>query len=241
MDFKTWLENQEPEQHPYNNFQRQKFFPFVHQANDERIDSKKVLRYKTPQSFAKASQKGGRATEVVTARMVSQRIGSPLLPFDEKVVRVIPNSVLIPAYELPPSEKYPQGVQRPEAKIAFVVTQGNDGFSDRRLGRILAYYQGYKPTFDRESLEYANPIGGLIVSNGHITHAWVDEEHRSNSKAIGPWANYKLYRSLREFAASLGYFDLEPGDDLTSKSYRASDAKYQYRRAQELKGQQGAV
>lgn len=237
MDFKLWLETQEPEQHPYNNFDRQKFLPFVHQANDERIDPKKVLRYKSPETYAKVAQRGGRQTEVVTEKMVSQRIGSPILPFDEDVLAVVPNAVIIPAYQIPPSENYPKGISREAARIAFVITKGSDGHTDRRLNRILAYYQGYEPTFDKDKLKYADPIGGLIVSNGHITHAWVHKDHRASPTNVGPWANYKLYRSLREFAATRGFFDLEPGDELTSKSYRAADAKYQYRRALDLKGQ----
>jgi hypothetical protein len=238
MDFKEWLETTGPEQHPYNNFQRQGWFPFIHQANDERIDPKKVLKYKSPATYAKAAQKGGRQTEIATEKIVSQRINAPLLPFSEEVVRIIPNAVIVPGYELPPSEKYPKGIKREAARIAFVVTKGDDSYTSRRLNRVLAFYQGYKPSFGQEDIQYADPIGGLIVSNGHITHAWVHEEHRANPNNIGPWGNYKLYRSLREFAASIGYFDLEPGDELTSKSYRASDAKYQYRRAQELKSGQ---
>jgi hypothetical protein len=236
MNFKTWLESEEPEQHPYNNFQRQTWFPFIQQANDERINPKKVLKYKSPETYAVAAQRGGKKTEIATEKMVSQRINSPMLPFDEKIIRTVPNAVIVPAYELPPTDKYPQGIKRPAARIAFVVTQGENMFNpDRRINRVLAFYQGYKPTLSGEVLNY-DPIGGLIVSNGHITHAWVHPEHRANSNASGSWSNYKLYRSLREFAASIGYFDLEPGDDLTSKSYRAADAKYQYRRAQELKG-----
>ena len=148
MNFKLWLENEEPQQHPYNNFDNQKWFPFIHQANDAEIDPKKILRFKSPDTFAKASQKGGRQTEIVTEKMVSQRVGSPILPFDEKVVSIIPNAVVVPGYELPPSEKYPKGIKRDAGRIAFVITQGNDGYTNRNIQRILAFYQGFKKTFD---------------------------------------------------------------------------------------------
>ena len=41
---------------------------------------------------------------------------------------------------------------------------------------------------------------------------------------------FSLYRKLREFASRRGIVGLAPGDDLTSKSYRAAQARYDYRR-----------
>src|SRR5438270_278832 len=57
MNFKQWL----TENHPYNKFQSQQFFPFA--QPEPEVDAKKVLRYKSPETYAKAQSKGGRDTE----------------------------------------------------------------------------------------------------------------------------------------------------------------------------------
>ena len=107
---------------------------------------------------------------------------------------------------------------------------------------------------------YANPIGGLVGFGDQITHVWVDDEYRGDLSYVNM---PNLYKELLKFAKSRGIVGMAPEDatcskcgetvrvenepkkcpkcggiaqPLTSKSFRASQAKYDWKRAQEMLG-----
>lgn len=63
-----------------------------------------------------------------------------------------------------------------------------------------------------------SPIGGLVIKNGHITDVWTHPDYKSF-----------LYKELRKYATLKGYPDVSP-EELTSKSFRAAQAKHDWSR-----------
>ena len=148
---------------------------------------------------------------------------------EEEIVEMVPNAFTIPSFT------FPNGQIRPEWHVAFVVVRGtkpanpNNPKYNKRRYRILAFWQGRDTSFSKKDLDqYAKPIGGLSGLGGYLDTVWVDKEWRGNrpDKQIP-----SLYKALREFAKKIGFPSLEPGDDLTSTSFRAAQAKYDWKRA----------
>jgi hypothetical protein len=180
-------------------------------------------------NYIKAMQKGGRKTEIAAKELISPYANSGFIGGGgEKVLEIVPNALTIPSFT------FPNGTVRPERYIAFVHLATNKSINpnsekyNRPRHRILAYWQGADQTFTKEQvLDSMNrPIGGISFVGSYIDVVWIDPEFRG-SKAHMP----NLYKALREFAKRRGAVSLEPNDDLTSKSFRAAQAKYDWKRA----------
>lgn len=200
----------------------QKVLPFMSQEDPPNL--KKISRYKTPEDYIKATTRGSRKTEVMAQKLIAAPVGSWFVG-GENIIEIAPDAFTIPG------KTFPNGQVRPPFKIAFVVTQSKEHVNplnpkyDKYRYRILAFWQGTKPTFTKKDVEFATPLGGLSYIGGYIDTVWVNTDMRGNG----------LYKALREFATRRGTPGLEPGDTLTSKSYRAAQAKYDWKRAQEMK------
>ena len=123
--------------------------------------------------------------------------------------------------------------------------------------RILAFFQGRKNIFTEKDVmdPYANPIGGLVGFGDQITHVWVEDEYRGNLRHVSV---PNLYKELIKFAKERGIVGMASEDascpncgetvrvhnepkkcpkcgklaqPLTSKSFRAAQAKYDWKRA----------
>lgn len=213
MNFLEWLETY------------QQVFPFARE--EEPLDIKKIRRFKNQDNYIKAMMKGGKKTEKAAEKLISSPIGRGYIG-EEEIVSIHPNALRIPKYI------FQNGVTRPERYIAFVhvrtkmpVNPNSEKYNKSRY-RLLAFWQGDQPTFTEKDVmtSFNAPIGGLSHIGGFIDTVWVDPEFRGQRTGMP-----NLYKSLREFARNIGYPSLEPGDDLTSKSYRASQAKHDWKRA----------
>jgi len=200
---------------------KQQLFPWM--SEEEPLDTKKISRYKNVDNYVKAQVKGAKGTENA-ARMVVSAPPNSWLSGPEQVERIYHSEIVIP------QSQFSSGQPRPERHIAFVAMNKTDALVNGNK-RLLAIYQG--GANDRitqaDVLQDKYPvIGGIVFKGPYLTHAWVDP----NYKAPG----ISLYKSLRDFARKYyGVIGLEPGDDLTSKSFRASQAKYDWNRFQQNK------
>ena len=251
MNFKQWLED------------TQKLFPF--KMEDDPPNLEKIKRYKSRDGYIKAMSKSGRKTEDATKAVVSQAPGSARAKWfggGFEIEDLVPNAVILPSFTFPNGHKRPEwriaicllrskNVVNPQSK------EGN-----HRQFRVLAFFQGRKKTFTKEEVmdPYANPIGGLVGFGDQITHVWVDDEYRGDLSYVNM---PNLYKELLKFAKSRGIVGMAPEDatcskcgetvrvenepkkcpkcggiaqPLTSKSFSASQAKYDWKRAQELLG-----
>ena len=214
MNFKQWLESQ------------QLLFPFKTEDDPPNLD--KIKRYKSLDNYVAAMSKGGRKTEVSAKEVVKR-----------------------PRWNIAIACFRSKNIINPQSK------EGN-----HKQFRILAFFQGRKNTFTKEEAmdPYANVIGGIVGFGDQITHVWVDDEYRGNlSHANIP----NLYKELLRFARERGIVGMAPEDatcpkcgetvrvnnepakcpkcgtlaqPLTSKSFRAAQAKYDWKRAMELIG-----
>ncbi len=221
MHFKKWLL---AEADKY-----QQVFPFLSQEDPP--DSKRIKRFKSMDNYVKTMSKGGRQTEQAAKNLISAPFNSGWVG-EEEILDIMPNAMTIPAHT------YPGGKDRPEWNIAFVHTrqvnpiQSKDPkYDGKRRHRILAFWQGQNSTFTRKNIgQFDQPIGGVSHVAGYIDTVWVHPDYQGSSEK----ENYpSLYRALREFAQRRGYPGLSPDDDLTSKSFRGAQAKYDWRRAQQ--------
>ncbi len=215
MRFKNWFET--------DNYQ--KVFPWASQEDPP--DLKKINRYKNRDNYVNAMSKGGRQTERAAEQLISKPFSSPLIG-QEEIAEIVPGAIVIPQFQLP------DGRLRPQWTIAVVHTKTikpanefNPKYNKPRH-RLLAYWQGQKSTFNKSELEYESPIGGLSFIGDYIDTVWVHPEYRGDTERYG-FPN--LYKKLREFATRRGIVGLSPDDDLTSKSFRAAQAKYDWKRA----------
>lgn len=214
LSFKEWLETY------------QQTFPFMQEEDPP--DAKKINRFKTQQSYVKSAARGGRQTEVAAEKLISAPVSSWFVG-QEEIVEIVPNALTIPSFT------YPNGTVRPEWHIAFVVVRGtkpanpNQPKYNKRRYRVLAFWQGRESNFSKEDLDqYTKPLGGLAAIGGYIDTVWVDPEWRGNRPDI---QIPSVYAALREFAKKIGLPSLEPGDELTSTSFRTAQAKYDWKRA----------
>lgn len=178
-------------------------------------DRDEMGQYPTRNAYVKAMSKRGRDTESA-AESITSAAPSNWLVGEEELIELDNDAVIIPA-----------GDKRPERHIAIAHFKGQEPMPNgKHRFRILAFWQGRKDEkLTKEDLY--DPIGGIVHIGGEIIDVWVHPEHRWNPKE----PQYKLYRSLREWAKSRGIVGLASGDDLTSKSFRVSQAKYNWRRA----------
>lgn len=209
MGFKQWLETFQPA------------FPLFQQDDDP--DFKKINRYKNKENYVNAMSKGGKQTELAAKTLINKPAN---LSFngEEKIIQIHPNAFKLEAFR-----------EFPERYIAFVHLATVKNVNpmqkeyDKPRHRILAFWQGQRTDYTAKDVldEFNYPVGGISFIGGYIDTVWVDAEFR----------NYKpsLYKALREFARKLGIVGLKPGDDLTSKSFRASQAKYDWDRAKNAK------
>jgi hypothetical protein len=218
MKFLQWLENEEG---PHI----QRLFPFM--TDEEPVDSKKIGRYKDRDSYIKAMTRGGKKTEDSTQKIVSATPNSFWSMMREKVENLWNDAIILPPHS------FANGQVRPEYHVALALLKSEKPMENGKdRYRLLAYYQGNKgEKLTKNDLgdSIHSVIGGLVVIGGYITHAWVDNHWRGTIPAGG--RHFSLYQKLREFARMyLGVHGLAPNDDLTSKSFRASQAKYDYNR-----------
>lgn len=217
MRFRVWFETDQ---------QYQQLFPWATEEDPPPIE--KIKRYKSQDNYVKAMSRGGRDTEMAAERLVSAPVSNWFVG-EEEIVEIVPGAMTLPAYT------FPGGRTRPEWKVAFVHVKTKENVNpnvkkyDRPRHRLLAYYQGQNPQFDKSQLAYA-PIGGLSWVGSYIDMAWVAPDWRGSRPDLNLPS---LYGALREFARKRGIVGLEPGDDLTSKSFRASQARYDWQRAQQ--------
>lgn len=217
---------------------------------EEPPDFNKIKKFKNKENYVKAMSKGGRQTEEAAKTWIVAPINSweP-----EEILEIVPKHLVIP------SKTYPNGAVRSERYVAFVVVRttkpinpDNPEYNKRRY-RILAFWHK-TPSFTSQDLEYNPPIGGLMGMGGYYTHVWVDKEFRGSN------LGFNLYKELLKFGKETGLMvDLAPeqavcGDcghfgipvqynpvpcpkcgsavqPLTSKSFRASKAKYDWERS----------
>lgn len=219
MNFQKWLTE---------NYQRA--FPFA--TEEDPPDLKRISRFKSRDNYINAMSKGGKKTESAAKELISAPIG---LFVPEEIIGITPNAFVIPAATMP------SGYQRSEHHIAFVHVQNiepsesvDPKYQGKRRHRLLAYWQK-GPTFTKsEALEkYNRPVGGVSIIGSYIDTVWVDEEFRSpKPEAQMP----SLYKALMMRAKNMGYPGLAPDDDLTSKSFRAAQAKHDWNRGWKMMG-----
>jgi hypothetical protein len=218
MKFKLWLEDEDKPM-------AQGLFPWM--TEEDPVDSKKMSRYKSRDSYVKAMMKGGKHTEITAEKIVSASPNS-FWSGQEELVNLWNNAFA------QPERIFPNGQKRPKMYTAYALLKSkkplNEKTGDYRY-RLLAFYQGHEgEKISKEDVMsgYASVLGGIVYTGGYLIDAWVDKHWRGNIP--GEAAN-SLYTALRTFARMhLGIHGVAPDDDLTSKSYRASQAKYDYNR-----------
>lgn len=246
MKFKAWLETY------------QKAMPFLQQ--DDPLDQdqlKKIQRYKSKENYVKAMQRGGRKTELSAEKMISQPIGSWFVG-DERIVNYKPNAIIIPERKLKDGHVLPKiGIAMVHLETEEPINSTNPQFANKHRYRILAFWQGPKiDGWTPKDIQFGvQPLGGASGFGGYLDTFWVAPDM---SKEI------PLYKEIRKFAAEIGYpalnpkdrpgarqkalNNLKPGEDadmaasdteLTSKSFRGAQAKYDWDRAQAQKSGSG--
>jgi len=211
MNFLQWYLENGPDS-------KQQLFPWM--SEEEPLNYKRMGRYKGPENYIKAQVKGARNTETVAKQIVSAPPNN-FMSGPEEVERIYHSEVVVPPGQ------FSNGQIRPEKHIAFVLLRKTDASNQR----LIAVWQGdAKNRITKEGVlnhDYLI-IGGILFNGPYLTHAWVDP----NYKAPG----VSLYKELREFARKyFGVIGLEPGDTLTSKSFRTSQAKYDWNKFQNWK------
>lgn len=202
MNFKQFLENDI----------YQDVFPFMKKEPTVNIDKNK---YPTPEAYIKSKSRIGKKTEIAAEKISSARISS-WFTGEEEILEIVNN-----ATSIPPTPN------TPKFNIAFVHTKSKEPLPNGKSRfRFLAFWEGNNKRLNKTDLEYLDPIGGIVYIGGYITDVWVNKAFRGTDKQ-----GFSLYRELRKAAARRGVLTLAPGDDLTSKSYRAAQAKYDYKRS----------
>lgn len=217
MNFAQWYFENGPDP-------KQQLFPWMSQ--EEPLDWKQMTRYKSPENYIKAQVKGARKTEGAAKEVVAAPPNG-WLSGPEQVENIYNSEFVMPARQLPSGQMWP------EKHVAFVVLNKTDPLVNGNK-RLLALYQGdpnHKVNKADVIENLYNIIGGIVFKGPYLTHAWVDPSWKA------PGVN--LYKSLRDFARQYyGVVGVEPGDELTSKSYRTAQAKYDWKRFQQWKQEQ---
>jgi hypothetical protein len=208
MKFKQWLEGD-----------LQKLFPFM--SEEDPLDWKKISRYRSKDSYVKAKSKGGRETEVAAEKVITATPNRTF--FGKETLENLWNN----AFKIPP-HTFPNGQKRPEFSVALALLK-NVMHNGKNRYRLLAYWEGRETMTSEDIMEgYHSIIGGIAFIDGYMTHAWVDKHWRGTVPGEEP---FNLWQKLREFAKTyLGIIGPAPDDELTSKSFRASQAKHDYNR-----------
>jgi hypothetical protein len=216
MNFAQWYLENGPDP-------KQQLFPWA--TEEEPLDYKKLARYKSPENYIKAQTKGARQTEKGAQTVVAAPPNS-FMSGKEDVERIFHSEVVIPP------KQFANGQVRPERHIAFVLLNKTDPFVNGNK-RLIAVWQGEpnnRVTKNDILSHMYDVLGGIVFKGSYLTHAWIDPNYK------GPDVN--LYRDLREFARKYyGVIGTEPGDELTSKSYRTTQAKYDWKRFQQWQQQ----
>jgi hypothetical protein len=203
ITFKKWLESD----------LYQSVFPFM--MEEPPVDIDKIKKYKDKESYAKAASKGGKKTEIAAEKIVSARIGSWFVG-EEKLLELINN-----ATEIPPVNT--TSIKRPPFSIAFAHVKSKEILPNGKSRfRILAFWEG-ENKLNKQNIENLDPIGGIVYIGGYITDVWVSTAFRGKDSQ-----GFSLYKELRKFANRRGIISVAPNDDLTSKSFRSSQAKHDY-------------
>jgi hypothetical protein len=190
----------------------QSVFPFM--KEEPPIDIEKIKKHKNKEEYVKSASKKGKKTEVAAEKIVSTPINSWIVG-EEELLELINKATFVPANNNPP---------RPEFNIAFAHVKSKELLPNNKSRfRILAFWEGENKILNKEEIKKLNPIGGIVYIGGYITDVWVSPEFRGKDKN-----GFSLYKELRKFATRRGIVGLSPGDDLTSKSFRAAQAKYDY-------------
>jgi hypothetical protein len=189
----------------------QSVFPFL---REEPPPDKRAKLYQNKQDYVQSAIAGAKQTETVAEKFVSARFNSWIVG-EETLLELVNGAATVPAQS-----------NRPEFSIAFAHVKSNEKLPNNKSRfRILAFWEGEKTLKNINNLD---PIGGIVYIGGYITDVWVNPAWRGKDAS-----GFSLYKELRKFAARRGVVGLDPADDLTSKSYRMSQAKYDYRRTYE--------
>ena len=217
MNFAQWYLENGPDS-------KQQLFPWA--SEEEPLDYKRMARYKSPENYIKIQVKGARQTEKAAQAVISAPPNS-FMSGPEEVERIFHSEVVIPP------KQFPNGQIRPERHIAFVLLNKTDPMVNGNK-RLIAVYQGEpKNRVTREDVlnNIYDVLGGIVFKGAYLTHAWINPHYK------GPDIN--LYKAIRDFARKYyGVIGAEPGDELTSKSYRTSQAKYNWNKFQKWKQNQ---
>lgn len=189
----------------------QSVFPFL---REEPPPDERAKMYQNKQDYIQAVTQGAKQTEVAAEKIVSARFGSWVVG-EETLLELINKAAVVPAHN-----------NNPEFNIAFAHVKSNEKLPNGKSRfRILAFWEGSNTI---KSIENLDPIGGIVYIGGYITDVWVNSAWRGKDRS-----GFSLYKELRKFASRRGIVGLSPGDNLTSKSYRISQAKYDYGRSNE--------
>lgn len=190
----------------------QSVLPFMRE--EPPVDVNKIKKYKSKDEYVKAASKSGKQTEIAAEKIVSTPISSWIVG-EEELLELVNKATSIPKNDNPP---------RPEFSIAFVHVKSKEKLPNNKSRfRILAFWEGENKILNKNEIESLNPIGGIVYIGEYITDVWVRNDFRGTDKN-----GFSLYKELRKFASRRGIMGLAPGDDLTSKSFRAAQAKYDY-------------
>lgn len=220
MRFRDWINE-------VDNYQ--KLFPFA--TEEDPPDVKKINRYKNMDNYVQAMSKGGRQTEIAAEKLISSPANNWFIGGGgEELIELVPNALIIPSFT------FPGGRVRPQWGIAFAHFKTKEAMNpnqpkyNKPRHRILAFFQGKNPNFTKEQAldPHSKPVGGVSFIGSYIDTVWVDPEYRGSHPEVNIPS---LYKALRQFATRRGAASLEPSDDLTSKSFRAAQARYDWKRA----------
>jgi hypothetical protein len=195
---------------------KQLLFPWMSQ--EDPINVKKMSRYKSLEDYIKSQTRGSRKTEkaaetVVAAPPNSWKSGA------EEIENIWHSEIVIPPVP------FSTGQMRPEYHIAFVLLKKNDPFVAGNQRLVAVWQGGANDRITRKDLlDGTHPIiAGIVFKGPHITHVWADPNYKT--------AQTNVYKELMTFARKyLGVIGPEPGDKLTSRSFRTAQAKYDWKR-----------
>lgn len=204
MNFKKWLQESDL---------YQSVFDFMKEEPPVKINKTK---FKNKEDYVNSASKTGKKTEIAAEKIVSAPVNSWVVG-EEELLELVNRATYIPASKKPP---------RPEFNIAIAHLKSKEILANGKSRfRILAFWEGENKIIGKNELENLNPIGGIVYIGGYITDVWVSPAFRGTDKQ-----GFSLYKELRKFATRRGIVGLSPGDNLTSKSFRAAQAKYDYSR-----------
>lgn len=180
----------------------QPLIPFFSQ--EDPIDPKNFSRFKNKESYIRSKIKGSKKTEDIAERFALAPVNSSMLS-KENVLNIWNNVIKFKDFNL-----------------CFVQTITEiPVYKNYYRYRLLAFYQENNEMVNKSNVEDLLPIAGLSYIRGYITHVAVEKSFRKMN----------IYAEMMKFARIyLGIHGIEPGDDLTSRSFRKAQASYDYER-----------